>query len=105
MSTKRPFMNRREFLLNGGTGFGALALAYLLRDHPLFADAVNPLAPKPGHHACKATSIIFLFMEGGPSHLDLFDPKPLLNQLAGKPLPESFGSVLTSMGESKSPLL
>lgn len=98
-------MNRREFLLNGGTGFGALALAYLLRDHPLFADAVNPLAPKPGHHACKAKSIIFLFMEGGPSHLDLFDPKPLLNRLEGQRIPPSFGRVITSMGEFDSPLL
>ena len=44
-------------------------------------------------------------MEGGPSHLDLFDPKPLLNKLAGQSLPESFGTVLTSMGESRSPLL
>jgi hypothetical protein len=44
-------------------------------------------------------------MEGGPSHLDLFDPKPRLNELAGKPLPESFGPVITAMGESKAPLL
>jgi hypothetical protein len=44
-------------------------------------------------------------MEGGPSHMDLFDPKPLLNELAGKPLPASFGEVITAMGESKSPLL
>ena len=47
----------------------------------------------------------FLFMEGGPSHLDLFDPKPLLNQLAGQPLPSSYGTVLTAMGEAKAPLL
>jgi hypothetical protein len=44
-------------------------------------------------------------MEGGPSHIDLFDPKPLLNKLAGKPLPDSFGRVITAMGESRSPLL
>jgi hypothetical protein len=44
-------------------------------------------------------------MEGGPSHLDLFDPKPLLNQLAGQPLPSSYGTVLTAMGEAKAPLL
>src|SRR4029079_19379367 len=98
-------MNRRDFLLNSGTGLGTLALAYLLRDHPLFADAVNPLAPKPGHHACKAKSVIFLFMEGGPSHLDLFDPKPLLNTLAGQPMPASFGKVITAMGEAGAPLL
>jgi hypothetical protein len=44
-------------------------------------------------------------MEGGPSHLDLFDPKPLLNKLAGQPLPESFGTVITAMGEARAPLL
>jgi hypothetical protein len=53
----------------------------------------------------RAKNVIFLFMEGGPSHLDLFDPKPLLNKLAGQPLPDSFGSVITAMGEAKSPLL
>jgi hypothetical protein len=52
-----------------------------------------------------ARSIIFLFMEGGPSHIDLFDPKPLLNRLAGQQLPDSFGDVITPMGESRSPLL
>jgi hypothetical protein len=52
-----------------------------------------------------AKNVIFLFMEGGPSHLDLFDPKPLLNQLAGQQLPASFGDVITPMGESRSPLL
>jgi hypothetical protein len=98
-------MNRRDFLLNSGTGFGALALAYLMRDHPLFASAINPLAPRPGHHACKAKSIIFLFMEGGPSHIDLFDPKPLLNRLEGQQIPASFPRVITSMGEFDSPLL
>jgi uncharacterized protein DUF1501 len=53
----------------------------------------------------RAKSIIFLYMEGGPSHLDLFDPKPMLNELAGQPLPESFGKVITAMGEARSPLL
>jgi len=101
-----PHINRRDFLLKGGAGFGALALSYLLGDNPLFADEKkNPQAPKPGHHPAKARSVIFLFMEGGPSHIDLFDPKPDLNRLAGKPLPESFGNVITSMGESNAPLL
>src|SRR5213078_2312190 len=48
---------------------------------------------------------IFLFMEGGPSHIDLFDPKPLLGELAGKPIPPSFGRVITAMGEFDSPIL
>src|SRR5262245_52758002 len=89
---------RRDFLLKGGAGFGALALTYLLGNDRLRA------APQP-HFPARAKSVIFLFMEGGPSHIDLFDPKPKLTELAGKPLPDSFGNVITSMGESKAPLL
>ena len=55
--------------------------------------------------AAKAKSVIFLFMEGGPSHLDTFDYKPLLNKLAGQSLPASFKPPITAMGETKSPLL
>jgi hypothetical protein len=102
-----PLHTRRNFLLRGGAGFGAVALSWLLRDHPLFA-ATNPveaMASKAPHFAPKAKNVIFLFMEGGPSHLDLFDPKPKLNELAGQPLPASFGKVITAMGESGSPLL
>lgn len=103
--------NRRDFLLRGGGGFGALALTYLLQGNRLFADPPvadaggSPLAPKKPHFPAKAKSCIFLFMEGGPSHLDTFDPKPELNKLAGKPLPASFGKVITAMGEIGSPLL
>jgi hypothetical protein len=92
-------------LLRGGAGFGALALSYLLRAHPLFAQAPNPLAARPPHFAPRARSVIFLFMEGGPSHIDLFDPKPALNRLAGQKLPSSFRPVITSMGETDAPLL
>src|SRR5262249_23742683 len=53
----------------------------------------------------RAKSCIFLFMEGGPSHIDTFDPKPMVNELAGKPLPPSFKPVITPMGESRSPIL
>jgi hypothetical protein len=49
--------------------------------------------------------VIFLFMEGGPSHLDTFDPKPALDRLAGRPIPEGFGEVITAMGEFRSPIL
>jgi hypothetical protein len=99
--------SRREFLARAGGGFGALALAYLLGAGNARADSapLSPLLPKAPHLKARAKNVIFLFMEGGPSHIDLFDPKPLLNQLAGKPLPESFGNVITAMGESKSPLL
>jgi hypothetical protein len=61
-------------------------------------------AIKP-HYGARAKSVIFLFMEGGPSHLDTFDPKPQLNELAGKPIPPSFKPVITAMGEFHSPLL
>jgi hypothetical protein len=91
---------RREMLLQAGSGFGALALAAMAaRSRPASA------APPRPHHPPRATSVIFLFMEGGPSHIDLFDPKPALKQLAGKPLPESFGTVITAMGEARSPVL
>src|SRR5438876_1088285 len=88
--------SRREFLLRAGGGFGALALSYLLRNDSLFAGAsagksTASLDPKEPHFPAKARSVIFLFMEGGPSHLDLFDYKPKLNEMAGKPLPPSFG--------------
>ncbi len=102
-----PLHTRRDFLMCGGAGFGALALTYLLgADKLLGANAAsNPLAAKAGHFPAKAKSVIFLFMEGGPSHMDTFDPKPKLNELAGQPLPDSFGNVLTAMGEHRSPLL
>src|SRR5262245_27289540 len=118
MSSRYPsvphveFMHsRRDFLLRGGGGFGALALTYLLQGNRVFADPPvadsggSPLAPKKPHFPAKAKSCIFMFMEGGPSHIDTFDPKPELNKLAGKPLPSSFGKVITAMGEIGSPLL
>src|SRR5262249_42299844 len=67
--------------------------------------AVNPLAPRSPHHPARATSVIFLFMEGGPSHLDTFDPKPELTRNHGRPLPASFGVPLTPMGLGGSNLL
>jgi hypothetical protein len=103
---------RRDFLTRAGGGFGALALASLLEGSSLAAAlekqaaaSTNPLAAKKPHFAPKAKSVIFLFMEGGPSHLDTFDPKPKLNELAGQKIPDSFGKVITAMGEFKSPLL
>lgn len=102
--------SRREMLVRGGAGFGAIALASLL-DNSLLAeprpnDALpSPTSAKVAHRLAKAKSAIFLFMEGGPSHIDLFDPKPLINKLAGKPLPDSFERVITAMGEFESPVL
>jgi hypothetical protein len=92
--------SRREFLSRAGSGFGALALAYMLAEERGLAaalDASMGQAQQP-HHPARAKSVIWLFMEGGPSHLDLFDPKPTLERLAGQPLPASFGRPITAMG-------
>ncbi len=100
--------SRRDFLARSGIGLGAIALQSLLARESVakvVATPNSPLIAKKPHFKPRAKNVIFLFMEGGPSHLDLFDPKPLLNELAGKTLPDSFGPILTSMGESKSPLL
>ena len=103
-----PFLSRREMLAASGAGFGSLALVGLRGSRALGSTAsadLSPLAAKPAHQAGRAKSVIFLFMEGGPSHIDLFDPKPALEQLAGQPVPKSFGRVITSMGEFDSPIL
>ena len=100
--------NRREFFQQAGSGLAGIALASLMQqDGALGATttAADPLAAKPGHHKPKAKSIIWLFMEGGPSHLDLFDPKPKLQELAGQPLPESFGKPITAMGTASNTLM
>src|SRR5437899_2989652 len=89
--------SRREFLLKAGGGFGALALSCLLEHDGLLAAAElgkrvdDPLAAKAPHFTTKAKAVIFLFMEGGPSHLDTFDPKPELTRRQGQKLPPSFG--------------
>ncbi len=80
--------NRREFLTDAFCGMGALGFSAL----DLQAAAkFNPLAPKAPHHAAKAKRMIFLFMAGGPSHMETFDPKPLLNKLHGQKRPAEFG--------------
>ena len=106
---------RREFLLNAGGGFGALALAALLDSErilkPVHADdhspghVKHPLAPKSTHFTPRAKRVIYLFMHGGPSHVDLFDPKPDLVRYGGQPLPESFGPVMTRRKVARNPLL
>ncbi|MDZ4799359.1 MAG: DUF1501 domain-containing protein [Bryobacteraceae bacterium] len=84
----RPTRNRREFLCDAFCGFGALAYTQMLHA----AEARNnPLAAKQPHIPAKAKSVIFLFMAGGPSHLETFDPKPLLNKLHGQKRPAEFG--------------
>ncbi|QDS87303.1 hypothetical protein EC9_14810 [Rosistilla ulvae] len=97
--------SRRKFLQTAGSGFGALAFSALTGQALLPERSVSAAAAKIPHYLGRAKSVIWLFMEGGPSHLDLFDPKPLLNELAGQSLPESFDKPVTAMGEVNSPLL
>ena len=87
--------SRRDFLAKAGFGFGSLALGYLLGQEPAYAAtdlavASNPLAPQPPHFPEKAKSVIFIFLQGGLSQVDAFDPKPTLDRLDGQPLPMSF---------------
>jgi hypothetical protein len=74
-------VNRRESLFRLGTSLGSLALASLLSDEAKSEEKANPLAPRDGHFATQAKNCIFLMMEGGPSHVDTFDPKPALEKL------------------------
>jgi hypothetical protein len=80
--------SRRSFLHTACCGIGGLALASMLHDDLARA---NPLLPRRPHRPAKAKAVIFLYMAGGPSHLDTFDPKPLLNRLHGQPRPAEFG--------------
>src|SRR5262249_30492614 len=79
-------LTRRQMLQQSAVGFGALALASLLTEEATAATD-DPLAPRPPHFPARAKRVIFLFMKGGPSHVDTFDPKPLLDRDHGKPLP------------------
>jgi hypothetical protein len=99
-----PFgtLTRRQVLTRIGGGFGALALGSVFADAGLLAaeanvsaspaGAINPLAVKPPHFPARAKRLIFLFMNGGPSHIDTFDPKPALEKHNGQPLPESLAA-------------
>jgi hypothetical protein len=89
----KPTRNRREFITDAFCGFGSLALGALLQQEQARAGSVNPLAAKIPPEPAKAKSVIFLFMAGGPSHLETFDPKPLLNKLSGQVRPKEFGEV------------
>ncbi len=86
-------LTRRQFFSRCGLGLGSIALASLMNETKLFgADTalLNPMAPKAPHFPAKAKNIIFLFMAGGPSQLELFDYKPKLIDLNGQPIPQSF---------------
>jgi hypothetical protein len=101
--------SRRDFLLRAGAGFGALALFDLLERSARADGPAHPgslCAPREPHFPARAKSVIWCFLDGGPSHIDLFDPKPELQKLAGQPLPASFKRPVTAMGRTAhTPLL
>lgn len=80
-------VSRREWLATAGTGLGMLALPTLLHADESKAGTDSPLAPKPPHFPAKAKSIIHVYLNGGPSHVDTWDPKPALKKWSGQPLP------------------
>ncbi len=100
----RPIQSRRDFLQEACCGFGGLALA-ALKSQELLADRKNPLVVQASHHSAQAKSVIFLFMAGGPSQIETFDPKPLLNQLNGQPRPAQFGEAKYQFIERDAKLL
>ncbi|MCW3097038.1 MAG: hypothetical protein JWL77_2656 [Chthonomonadaceae bacterium] len=110
----RPALSRREFLTRAGTGFGSLALSFMLAQEAM-ADTkaaakgrYNPLAPKAPMFPTKAKSVIFLFMYGGPSQVDTFDPKPELEKYNGKSMSvalQNVGEVKTFGGGGNAPLM
>jgi hypothetical protein len=95
MDSRADSLNRREWLLGSGMGLGAIACNAILSGDSFGVE----------HHVALAKRVIWIFCEGGPSHIDLLDPKPELNKLAGSPLPSSFKEPITAMGEKGAPLL
>src|ERR1051326_7706390 len=99
---------RRQMLRQVGTGLGMLGFAALLKDSGLLlpeahGESINPLAPKPSPLPARAKRIIHIYLNGGPSHVDTFDPKPALAKWADKTIPTGnltterpLGSVLPS---------
>ena len=84
-----PALTRRQMLVQCANGFGAVALTGLLGDRAYGAkrdDHLDPLAPREPHFAARAKQMIFLYMDGGPSQVDTFDPKPRLDRENGQPI-------------------
>ena len=103
---KKTFWSRRHFLFESGGGIAGLALAHMLDGDGLLAAEScqapvegNPFAPKPSHFPPRATAVISLFMSGGVSHIDTFDPKPALQKYAGEPLDDKVdGNIVVRQG-------
>jgi hypothetical protein len=99
-------LTRRDILSRIGGGFGLLGLTSVFADAGLLHASAssasnNPLAPRPPHFTPRAKRVIFLFMNGGPSHVDTFDPKPALARNEGQPLPESIRVGSTRQNNSR----
>jgi len=80
--------SRRQMLTRSGMGLGGLALGELLQEFAVAAPVGHPLLPKQPHFPVKAKHVIHLFMNGGPSHVDTFDPKPEVQKRGGEKLPD-----------------
>jgi hypothetical protein len=96
-----PAGSRREFLSKWGMGFGSLPLIHLLERESFFRTASakgtresipHPLAPKPPHQSASGRNVVFIYLQGGASHVDTLDPKPALTRYDGQNLPQSFAS-------------
>jgi hypothetical protein len=106
-------VSRRDLLFRSAGGFGGLALSALLAQDgalaapatPKVPAALNPLAPRRPHFTTPAKAVIFLFMVGGPSHIETFDPKPELDRLDGQQLPSSFGEIKSQFIKAGTPLM
>jgi hypothetical protein len=105
MNMQPRSFSRREILCRIGGGFGTVALTSVMTETGQTAPGTvaNPLAPKVPHFAPRAKRLIFLFMNGGPSHVDTFDPKPDLTRRTGQPLPESIRATIAR--QNTTPLL
>lgn len=106
-----PTADRRLFLQQAGSGFGAIALSALTaadataKPAPVAHAITNKSATWIGPQQARVKRVIWLFMHGGPSHVDLFDPKPELQRLSGQPVPDSIGMFKTRRNVAGNPLL
>ena len=102
-SHRRPLLNRREWLNSAACGIGGVALAHLLAQQGRAADPAARLDPRL-HHSPRAKRVIFLFMQGGPSQVDLFDYKPKLVEAHGQPIPFELDSRFKTVGTKNTKL-